>query len=165
MSSLCIYKRVQEHPMSPIKRCPSMLQTRLSSVGEISSLTTFGRVSLSWEGRQNRSTCFSGFFSDRLEEGKAEWNATGSWGVDMIWGGTHVQTGYVCRYSKRRKKITVGSVRMLYSTACLYYEPMQSFGERDVVSPHILICDEKLIRFAEFSGHHPVCGLHWRLSL
>lgn len=56
-------------------------------------------------------------------------------------------------------------MRILHRTACPYYELMQSFGEKDVVSPHILICNEKLVCLAELSGHHPVCGVNWRLSL
>lgn len=62
-------------------------------------------------------------------------------------------------------KITVGVVRVLHRTASPYHELMQSFGERDVVSPHILTCHETLIHLAQLSGHHRVCGMRWRLSL
>jgi len=77
----------------------------------------------------------------------------------------HVQIGCTSRYGKRRKKIAVGLVRVLHRTARPYYEPMESFGEKDVVSLHILTCNKQLIRPAELSGHHPVFGLHWRMSL
>lgn len=78
----------------------------------------------------------------------------------MIWEGIYVHTGYICRYGKRRKTISVGLVRILQRTASPYCELMQRFWERDAVSLHILIHDQMLIHPAELSGHHPVSGLN-----
>lgn len=82
----------------------------------------------------------------------------------MIWEGTHVHTGYICRYSKRRKKTPVGWMRILHRTASPYCELMQSFWQRDAISLHILTHDQMLIHLAKLSGHHPVFGFSPLLS-
>lgn len=81
-------------------------------------------------------------------------------GMDMIWEGSYVHTGCICRYGKGREKNSVGLVRILHRTASPYCELMQRFWERDAVSLHILTHDQMLIHLAELSGQNPVSGLN-----